>query len=359
MFSSCKDQEIGKNVIDISKAKEVDYHPIMDNVRKIEFIPLETNKDNLLGFSNRICMTDSFIYILDRSAGRIHSFDLKGNALKTLKKNGKGPNEYFEIKSIRVGSDGCLYVLALGKILRYDRNLKLLSVTSTVDKGYFADFFPFNNNNMVVFNNYSSNSEKNPLLLHLEQGKITNEYGESLAKDVIINQFFQYDSLVNFVPLFYNNEIISINENFDVTKRYSIVLDEVEPAKGKKDLLMGSAGKKDLQSYCIRSFIETKHNILIKYRDSPVFCACYNKESQKCVKGEYAWTKKKGGLLLIIDNCNQKGDSFIGIIPCDLMLQFYSEGMIPDDKISAAEINKLKRIQIGDNPIVVKVEMEN
>ena len=78
----------------------------------IEYIPLETKDDCLIGSIDKIIYNDGTYFISDNQQNRIFLFGDKGEHLFTLDKIGKGPGEYIDIWDFDVDKNRNIYVLS-------------------------------------------------------------------------------------------------------------------------------------------------------------------------------------------------------------------------------------------------------
>ena len=88
-------------ILSEKEAKEVmDFGMFIDS---IEYIPLETRNDILIGEINRMALHNDRFYLLDKyTAKAIFIFDKTGKHINTISAFGRGPNEYISPKSISV-----------------------------------------------------------------------------------------------------------------------------------------------------------------------------------------------------------------------------------------------------------------
>ena len=110
-----KEINIGKSCFD----NKTDYNNIISNV---EFIKLETNRNCLIGNILKIVFFNQKFYILDKN--RLLIFDSGGKYLNALDKNGRGPEEYYELRDFYIDEEGSIFILSNRNIIVYDSNLK-------------------------------------------------------------------------------------------------------------------------------------------------------------------------------------------------------------------------------------------
>lgn len=122
---------VNNNLIKID-IDEQDYENTVfysDLFKSVSLVPLETNKNCLIGNIDEIELYNDTIYILDTSIGKaLYAFDKNGNFLKKIGMLGKGPGEYFHPKSFTIDN----YTKQI-KILD-DRKLLIFSINGNFQK---------------------------------------------------------------------------------------------------------------------------------------------------------------------------------------------------------------------------------
>lgn len=118
------DKTISIDVYDAYKNRK-DYS-LSSIAESIEYIPLETGPDCLLGdFSNAILTsTDIFIYVYENIC---YHFNRQGKFINTIGSVGKGPGECLRSRNIAVDSvNNWVYILDYDKILKFDYSGKFI-----------------------------------------------------------------------------------------------------------------------------------------------------------------------------------------------------------------------------------------
>jgi hypothetical protein len=88
---------------------------------EIEYIPLETAENCLLGNENNIALTDSFIFVSDPQ--KLLKFDRSGKFISQIGANGRGPGEYLYVYDIETDNEkGLVYLLSYPNLLIYRTN---------------------------------------------------------------------------------------------------------------------------------------------------------------------------------------------------------------------------------------------
>jgi len=85
---------------------------------EIEYIPLETTKNCLLGNEINISLTDSFIFVSDPR--KLLKFDRSGKFISQIGASGRGPGEYLYVFDIETDNkSGLVYLLSYPNLLVY------------------------------------------------------------------------------------------------------------------------------------------------------------------------------------------------------------------------------------------------
>lgn len=103
-----------------SQSSKIDDNPIQidwDNtsvsdfdVENVEYIPLETTDNSLLGSVGKVLFRNNCFYVLDKMSGGVYVFDRKGKFLSSIVKPGEGPDEYIELMDMDVDRKGNVYI---------------------------------------------------------------------------------------------------------------------------------------------------------------------------------------------------------------------------------------------------------
>lgn len=110
------------NVPDLWKNKREIF--LSEIAESIEYIPLETSNESLIGNVLDVQLTDDYIFISQRIRDNkpLLQFDRSGNFIRQIGKIGRGPEEYVAMRGFSIDRDKeIIYVLASynGKVLSY------------------------------------------------------------------------------------------------------------------------------------------------------------------------------------------------------------------------------------------------
>ena len=67
--------------------------------KELEYIPLETNPNSLIGDNPHFEFTSDYIYVASAPYGRLSQFDKTGKFINQIGTNGRGPGEYITASS--------------------------------------------------------------------------------------------------------------------------------------------------------------------------------------------------------------------------------------------------------------------
>jgi hypothetical protein len=114
------------------KAKLLSFNEIIDT---IEFIPLETKDECLIGRIRKIDFNNDYIFIGQGSA--IFQFSIDGNFIQQVGQRGRGPGEYMQMRDMVLVND-TLFVNGRHKVLRFNGKGELMSEISIPLSIYFG-----------------------------------------------------------------------------------------------------------------------------------------------------------------------------------------------------------------------------
>ena len=99
-----------------------------DYFSSVELIPLETNKNCMIGQSvHPVLMKDSFIFISAGSGRNFYVFDRNGKFLNSIGTIGKGPGEYLLASDVFLNQDKpTIFIADFRSILEYEFNGKFI-----------------------------------------------------------------------------------------------------------------------------------------------------------------------------------------------------------------------------------------
>jgi hypothetical protein len=124
LLTSCKTDSLKENPFTINVNNYSKDAIMTDIFTSIKAINLELNENSIIGNYKKYIIFDTCIFILDISDHSIVTFNLEGKFISRLKKKGKGPNEYPEIKDFDINPfDSTIDIMtSIGSVYKYHFN---------------------------------------------------------------------------------------------------------------------------------------------------------------------------------------------------------------------------------------------
>lgn len=182
--------------------------PLSNLNKELEYIPLETNSENLLKRINQIEFSNNYIFISDFD--RLIQFDREGNFIRQIGANGRGPGEYIHVSGFYLDEkEKKVYVKAWGinAILEFDFNgLYIRSFKISFDS---SQFIKTDSNSFVfIIPNGSSIPDSEYRII------ITDSIGTPKVKITNYNQFVKKPGLIaTKIPVYFYQDTIRILES--------------------------------------------------------------------------------------------------------------------------------------------------
>jgi hypothetical protein len=199
----------------------------------IKAIPLETNEHCLISSIEKSIIYDDNIFIQDRG-GKLLVFNISGKYLYDIGSQGRGPNEYFELRDFDIDNDGTIYILDYQKIHIWDKNRRYSgSIPFNLwDAKHKIQCNPFqfavsSNNDFFMWGGTFSLTESPKwqqfaMYEMNKQGKVIKSFFP--VKHVIIGgkyRFKKFEKEILIDPVFGSNTIYTI-KNSNLLKKYEI-----------------------------------------------------------------------------------------------------------------------------------------
>ena len=359
LMQSCTNKEAQSNysledvpiVIDIDSVKT-------DTLKTnfVHYIPLETTKDCLIGWANKVLIKNDRIYVADfNQAMALFIFDMKGNFLFKIDKRGQGPGEYVNFKDFDIQTNGDIYIFDhyRKKFLVCNPEGKYLHEITT--DFIFVDFCLFGSKMYWTTLRDSGKSYANLAVYKMEDKQTEfiltdEEYLYDIAIGYSSHKFYYSpDSIIYYSPQV--SEVI-----------FSIDGDGIHPAIGIKNLKKPSKylieeWKKDFDDffkynrsdgYFIEAIniYETDKYITFKIKDFPYnFTVLYNKQSRHTcfIFDQNIGTSEVKGSI---------GKYFFGVV-------LFNPELSPSHKSIIESREELKNWREDDNPVIVIFEPYN
>ena len=323
-----------------------------------KIVPLETNRESLLGSPKKMIFKNELVYIHDSTKGNnsILVFDLSGKHISSLNKIGKGPGEYMGISNFSVDEEGNIYVLDSSsgqKILKYTKEGE--HINDIFLEVLIYDFEIFNEkiygyNAGTAFN--GQNKKRNSIFVFKKTGEIIKSFFPALNEKVLTtneNTFIKkgeyiYVNMPNVATLY------AINKSNDIVRKTYLECIEKD-SEGNLTNIFEIDSYKTLyfnnksiipyftyiNEFYIGNLLKSKNNISKIYSFEPVY-------DKGLIRGSLASTGKK---MLIRDSI------FVTIsepyiLRFNLLKNQDFLNKSPDDLVE-----KIRNLKDSDNPVLL------
>lgn len=347
-------------------------------IAEIKIIPLETNKNCLIGKVSRISNLNDKFYIQDKTNKVLFVFDERGKFLFKIDKKGKAGGEYLELRDFKVDKDGNIYLLDFQKIIKYSLTGEYLSTIplnnfSGKERYDFLNPLEFALGNDGDFYMYNGSmgigqSLKNQFAIYKinPKGKITGRY-LPIKRQVFNyeNSFYEYRSGYHIQPIIGNDTIYSINEgqlhvsyyvDFGKRKLSDEILPILQSGLGKYIIKLGKSS-----DFCwgINDIIETNNDIVFNFWNKGLKHFVFNsKISNKQFVGKEHFSKK---IRPSSFNCTYK-DYLVSVMETYILKSMDNDISTEDYKnmsdMDKSIINQIKDMDNLSNPSLLFIKLK-
>lgn len=305
-----------------------------DLVDSVQYIPLETTRESLIGSISQLAFFNETFFVLDAdNAQALFAFDSTGKYLWKIARIGNGPGEYSSLSNLSIDySKKQIHLLSLNpvmKVMTFDLEGKFLSEIKIPFSTRSFTFLP--NNAFVFYNGYCSNKSKLEKEYNLiqtdEKMNIQQAYDPYISDKCAsftlpISCFYTYNNSYNYFEDL-RGYIYSIDKNGSLKRRFHIDFGEYTMDFDKRSL-----NTEDFNRYCRESDIyhltnvsETDQFLFFKvHSKKKVFFAFYYKETGELRVG----SQVESGFneVLSADVKATTSDQFISVLDPLVIFQF-------------------------------------
>lgn len=193
LLTSCKIDNIKENPFTINIDNYKKDAVMTDIFESVKAINLELNENSVIGNCKKYIIFDTSLFILDISDHSIVTFNLEGKFISRLKRKGKGPNEYPEIKDFDINPfDTTIDIMtSIGSVYRYQFNgdfYNKYNVPDTRAVHYIANY----SKDLVAF--YTDLGGERITLYSTSENRILRRFHEhpEYAIGVGLSPFYKY-----------------------------------------------------------------------------------------------------------------------------------------------------------------------
>jgi hypothetical protein len=313
-------------------------------IKNINFIPLETTSDNLIGSVSKIIRTADKFFVLDQyKAKKIFVFDLKGRFLDSIGNRGKGPGEYSNISDFTIDEQRQVIYLI-------DDGLKIIKL------GINGDF---------IFEKKLDSVCRNISDIIASEGLIFASPGRRPGHDKKYD-LIQFDENLNpvrwFLPYQYsfpgtnpfNNRLYKYNNSIYFVSAYDNKIYYLTANSISERFIFDTEGKElDLKDLTSEKYVENKTGVYLFHNcvegDEIIFVPIFYQGWPR-----FGFIEKKTNKYFLVDKINKDP------IPLFQFSSFYNGRFFttlnsnvflktfPDSKID---------IEITDNPVIIEYQI--
>ncbi|MDR2406651.1 MAG: 6-bladed beta-propeller [Bacteroidales bacterium] len=246
---------------------------IMDSY---QLLPLETSKDCLIKEVNKICCTDSLIFILDRFGNNnALVFDWNGKYIRTIGSVGSGPQEYISLYDFCLDetSEFLYFLCNKNAVYKYDYKGNLVE---KLKLNFFAVKIEYNKNKLYFT---GTEPNKNNLVVTDMTGQhiLYENFSNSVLGDhtrTLLHPFYK-DTVNVFYQLYLSNCVYGIKSNNELYIKYKIDFGDKEYIVDKETKSYSDEQFKEIMSRKrshIKYFVENKDYALFLFFDENQPC---------------------------------------------------------------------------------------
>ena len=353
------------NIIDVDIPK-IGAINIDEYILDVNYIPLETNKESIIGEISKIVSYRNKFYILDKITSSILVFDENGGFDSKIDKKGKGSGEYVKISDFNIDkiSDQIVVLTDMPqKIIRYSLSGQLIN--EILPPCYTRHFAVLPDSAYAMYLEYGDNSEKIDKEFNLI---ITDRAGK------IKTGYLPYDSKTRS-DLFFKSKLHFYNSNGE-TYFYPDLIDTIY--KVEKELITPvysfKFGEKAFNNQILKQSIKEQD----KYISSTQYCHIYSIHETQDILHFYCsygsimydcyYSKKSSKFIISAITTSEKHilGNVIGSNNKYIISQIDQITMISNQKkinysfpqLDKTLYNIIEDYKVSDNPILVTYRMD-
>ncbi|MGL6179374.1 MAG: 6-bladed beta-propeller [Tannerellaceae bacterium] len=264
-------------------------------VESIEYIPLETTDDCVIGDRIMFDTDETHIIVRDQYCKTVYLFDRKGRFIRTIGRLGQGPEEYIDIRNLFLDS-GNVIVISKNKASFFDKQGKFVkaialpidekSVVASYDNK-FLRMVPSYYFRDSTFNVYSINNDKGEILKEAVRSvafplKKDPEWRISYCDKLII-PLYTYQNRPH-IREYLNDTVYMVSRSNEFIPKYTLNLGKYKVTPEIQADIKNYADR-IVDKVIIHDMIEQSDRLLIEYFHQWKFrCVFYDKKSGKLYK---------------------------------------------------------------------------
>ena len=160
--------------------KPTDVSALLESVRSVEFVPLETSDEVLIGDRSEMFLLDDGSFVVwDRGSREdgcpvlpadygIYHFDSSGRFINNIGRPGSGEHEYSNVSSVQIVGDDIVVFSEKGRTLRFSAEGSLISEKQVEGLGVQSCLVP---EGILTYHGFGAGSENRVEVIH-EDGSV-------------------------------------------------------------------------------------------------------------------------------------------------------------------------------------------
>ena len=242
------------DTIVINTKNVIEAIPISSLFKKVEFVPLETTDDCLIGEIDKLVIHNNKFFILDEMTSSLFIFSNKGEFIHKICQVGNGPNEYTELNNFFINKDNNNLILhGNSKLLFFDldtyKQTKIENLSLNTQIAYFDDTFIHFLNNGIWNGNYNIVAKRNGQTVYQHLLISKENVGYTYSNDFPFSQPMQNNEV--FFAEIFNNTIYLLNKDSMIVKYYIDFGRDALPKRFFESIPIEERSKRILNSgYC-------------------------------------------------------------------------------------------------------------
>ena len=269
-----------KEIIIDPNSRQVGKLTLSNIVESIDYIPLETNDDCLIGDISDCILSDNYILLYCNKARRCYLFSSTGRFVKPIGNTGQGPGEYsLRPELIQIDEKNNQVIIRTirpNQLLYYDLNGRFIkSIPLEFDMRYMSyhnGFYLLKNNNLgnIQYSYTIMNEDFNIVTQKITPIPFTfKPEGASGGGGVVFCEYI-YDNQIHVRENLLNDTLYMINHDFSFIPKYIINAEKYDfTVDVRSDVNLFMSEFRSMRNYLIvNSLFEMKDFLLVSYRFS-------------------------------------------------------------------------------------------
>ena len=260
LLSGCRqnnmDETGGIAVIDVvpllGKYQQI---PVSEIISGLEYIPLETSDDCLIGGMNNIIVTPVHIFVAGGAGfgqGFCYVFDRNGRFIRQIGRTGQGPGEYTTIMGLSIDKQKeSLYLQTIGnRLLEYsfDGILRQSISLKTMSDGRIQEVYALQENLFIGHVPNDTGNELYNFVLFNDSGQVIKSFENHIKFNRVKSISSSFDSSIMpykvsgniYVKEFTNDTIYCLNEQKELIPEFVFNLGKYGFPKQLKEEFLGA-----------------------------------------------------------------------------------------------------------------------